>query len=196
MSLRWRAQAGFTLLEVVVAGGTLLAGVVCATTWFTLSASLLSSARQTGAAQAAAVQEVELLRSLPFAPAPAAAADAPPSLIVRVFPHAEPARNTASAWFSRTAANGRPPGTFFTRRQTAAGALLVAATFVTPLSAGWAPLQSELVEGYGAADPPPAAALLVEVVCEPQREAATPGRVETVIDAAADRPALITGWLP
>jgi hypothetical protein len=153
------ASPGLTLVEVVVAAAIVLLVVTAASS--TMGGVSAAGARAGGrdAAEAAVASELAALRGLPFAAqGPAAAA-----VVATVFPHADPAAATPQSFFAVAARDGCPAGTFFTVRDTPAGPLTVAATFLTSTSCGWAPVDAARLEGFDArtAAALPAAALLV-----------------------------------
>jgi len=179
-----RSSSGMTLVEVVVAAALVLLVVTAAsrTGGVVLAANARDGCR--GAAEAAAASELAALRGLPFS----AAGQSVPSVVTAVFPRADPAAATAQAFFSPGARDGCPAGTFFTVRQTPAGLLTVAATFVTGTACGWAPVAAAGLEGFDASVAPvlPADALLVRVTVA-WRAGASAGAI-TRAAIVADRP--------
>ena len=117
---RTRREAGFSLLEVVIAAGLLLLTVTSVTAAVT---SVSHAGRRADAAMrvdGALDLEISRLASLPFCAAglpavpagdPAAATD----LVAAVFPDAGAPRDSASAWYAGTDSGGIPAGAFFTR---------------------------------------------------------------------------------
>lgn len=155
------SQRGMTLVEVVVAAAIVLLVVVAASS--TVAAVAAAGARSGGrdAAVAAAAREIAVLRGLPFAASDPATA----TVVARVFPNADPAAATPTARFASDQCAGCPAGTFFTVRQTTAGPLTVAATFVVGTSCGWTPVDTARLDGFDArtAAVLPAGALLLRV---------------------------------
>ena len=126
--------------------------------------------------------ELAALRGLPFATKGTAA------VVATVFPHADPAAATPQSFFAVAARDGCPAGTFFTVRETPAGSLTVAATFLTGTSCGWAPVDAARLQGFDAqtAAVLPAAALLVRASVA--WRVGTSAGVVTRATVIADRP--------
>ncbi len=155
-------SAGFTLLEATIAAAVVLTVVVAATTALVGVTSGVARGTRTDAADGRLAAELERLRALPFGPG--ADATSGDDLLSAVFPHADPARATPTAFFAAVARDGCPPGTFFTLASSGDGLLTVAATFVVATATGFRPLATERLDGYDAADPaciPPSSAVLL-----------------------------------
>ena len=152
------ASRGLTLVEVVVAAAIVLLVVTAASS--TIGVVNAAGARAGGrdAAEAAVASELAALRGLPFA-----AKGTADAVVAAVFPQADPAATTRRSFFAAAARDGCPAGTYFTVRETPAGPLTVAATFLTSTSCGWAPVDAARLQGFDArtAAVLPAAALLV-----------------------------------
>jgi len=144
-------ERGMTLIEVTVAAAVVL--------------SIGGAATVRARADACVAAQVEALRALPFDDPSGAGATPVADLLGAVFPHAETARNTATAFFTAPALDGRPAGTFVTLHDAACGPLTVAATFVVADVDGFRPLDPARLAGYdhAAGTPPPADGLLVSV---------------------------------
>ena len=141
-----RRSSGMTLVEVVVAAAIVLLVVTSASSTMGVVATATARAGGRQAAEAAAASELSALRALPFAPDGTAAG----SVVIAVFPQADPAAATPRAFFAAAARDGCPAGTFFTLHTTPAGTLTVAATFVAGTSCGWAPVAATRLEGFDA----------------------------------------------
>ena len=104
-----------TLVEAVVAAAVVLLVVAAASNAVAAVDQLTARIGERDAAEAQVAATLEQLRSLPFAGGGGAeGAD----LLSCVFPHADPARNSADAAYHDTALAGRPAGTFLTIEQT------------------------------------------------------------------------------
>ena len=175
-----------TLIEVVVAAAVVMAIVVAATGVSLTARTAAAEGQGRAAADASVASEVETLRALPFDD-PAVAAAAPGAdLLTAVFPHADPARDTAAAFFALDARDGCAAGTFFTVRAMPWGTLTIAATFVVAGAGGFDPVDSSRLAGYDSAHGacPPAAALSLRVSA-PWRAGGRQGTVlRTVVVAA------------
>jgi hypothetical protein len=175
-----------TLIEVVVAAAVVMAIVVAATGVSLTARTAAAEGQGRAAADASVASEVETLRALPFDD-PAVAAAAPGAdLLTAVFPHADPARDTAAAFFALDARDGCAAGTFFTVRATPSGPLTIAATFLVAGAGGFRPLDPARLTGYDPAHGvcPPAAALLLRLSV-PWRAGARGGTVRRTVVAAA-----------
>ena len=155
---------GMTLIEVVVAAAVVLTVVIAASSAVSGvdGASVRASGREAAEAKGVAA-EIEVLRSLPFAAASPALG--PTDLVSRVFPHADPGRDTPDAAFAPEPCDGCPAATFFTVRAAPGGRLTIAATFVVDTADGWTPVGAARLAGYDAtrALELPSAALLLRV---------------------------------
>lgn len=180
---------GMTLIEVAVAAAVVMA-ISIAATGACLSARAAAGADQgrTAAVSGVAAQ-AETLRALPFDDPAAASATPAADLLGAVFPHADPARDTPTAYWAGEPADGCPAGTFFTVREAACGPLTIAATFLTACADGLQPLNADLLSGYdhAAGVCPPAAVLLLRVSAH--WRAGTRGGTVARTLVIADRPA-------
>jgi hypothetical protein len=173
-----------TLIEAVVAAAVLMAIVVAATGASITTRTAAAQADGRTAVDCGVASEIEALRALPFDDPAAAAPGA--DLLTAVFPHADPARDTAAAFFAPDARDGCAAGTFFTVRAMPWGTLTIAATFVVAGAGGFDPVDSSRLAGYDSAHGacPPAAALSLRVSA-PWRAGGRQGTVlRTVVVAA------------
>jgi prepilin-type N-terminal cleavage/methylation domain-containing protein len=161
-------QRGFTLVEVIVATALLLLTAACATP---LLAGSQASGSRTGRCEQAgrlADATLEWLRSLPFAPPTSAGDSADPSdasLVGAVFPHADPARNTADD-FVVLVDGAVPAGTFVTHRLIGGFEITTRSQFGSAARDGLAPLSPAFVAGFDSSTggASPAGILFVTVV--------------------------------
>jgi len=160
-SMAAHGSPGMTLVEVVVAAAIVLLVVTSASSTMGVVATATARAGGREAAEAAAASELSALRALPFA-SDGTGSD---GVVTAVFPQADPAAATPQAFFAAATRDGCPAGTFFTLRQTPAGPLTVAATFVAGTSCGWTPVTAARLRGFDArtATVLPADALLLRV---------------------------------
>ena len=173
-----RSRAGFSLLEVVAATAVLLIGSAAITGLYALAAG-----RTAGQGRAMKVRETchttaQTLLALPFR-----SVDGGADLVSAVFPHADPAGNTASARFLTGQEESAPAGSFVSILDEEGGQKRLTATFVTLDSIPPRPVTVERVIGWhaGTGVPAPTDALLVSVVVT---RAAAAARTEFL--AAAD----------
>lgn len=122
--------------------------------------------------------EIERLRSLDFCPSGALVATTGTSLLAAVFPHADPARNTAAASYRGAGADPLQRGTFVTATEVGGGVLTVTARFVVSSRDAWVALDPDQVDGWSVDGwrPPPAAALVVVATWSTAGEGAASAR--------------------
>lgn len=114
-----RVTAGFSLLEVVIAGALLLLTVTGATACVTAASRAGQQSEGAMAADRALAAVATRLRGLPFCPselpAPAAARGAGATdLVSAVFPHADGGVGTGDGRFIGVSEDGLPAGSFVT----------------------------------------------------------------------------------
>jgi hypothetical protein len=164
---RRRADAGFSLLEAVVAAGLLLMTVTAVTLCIGSVSRAGVRLERTMDADRAARRVAERLRALPFcARAYPLLVGEPssPDLVAAVFPHAQPARNTASARYVGAAGDpDAPPNSFVTLFEDRGVEVRCVAQFLSAPD-GAPVVSSDVGEwGGGASASPPGAALAVEL---------------------------------
>jgi len=175
-----RNSAGFSLLEVVAATAVLLIGSAAVTSLYALAAGLTADQGRGMIVQEACHNTAQALLALPLR-----SADGGPDLVSAVFPHADPAGNTASARFLASQEGSAPAGSFVSIRDEDGTQKRLTATFVTLDSIPAQPLAVQQVAGWhaGRGGPAPADALLVSVVVT---RAAAATRTEFLAAADAD----------
>jgi hypothetical protein len=165
---RRRAEAGFSLLEAVIAAGLLLMTVTAVTLCVANVSGAGARLERTMDADRAARRVAERLRTLPFcAPAYPLPAGEPSShdLVGAVFPHAQPSWNTASARYVGAAGDPvAPQGSFVTLIEDHGVKVRCVAQFLSGPDGPRADPAD--VEEWGGGDSvaPPAPALAVELV--------------------------------
>jgi hypothetical protein len=177
-----------TLIEAVVAAAVVLTISTAATGACLAARTAAAPGHDRLTADSCVAAQVEALRALPFADQPAGGGSPAADLLGTVFPHADPARDTPTAFFAATPRDGCPAGAFFTIRDAACGPLTVAATFLVAAPSGLLPLDPVRLAGYdhSAAGCPPAAVMLVRVTAR-WRSSSRCGTVTRTV-VLADRP--------
>jgi hypothetical protein len=172
-----------TLVEAVVATAIVLLVVAAASNAVAAVDQLTARVGERDAAEAQVSASVEQLRSLPFAGAGGAEGV---DLLSYVFPHADPARNSADAAYHGTALAGLPAGTFLTIKQSTCGPETIAATFVVGTPGGFVPVTVARLAGYDAQSTrvAPTAALLLRVSLD-WRSGARAGQASRTVVVAA-----------
>ena len=162
-----RRSSGFSLIEVVVASGLLLATVTAVTFCVTVVSASGARLRRVMDADRAVRLVADRLAALPFCAAPAddgsASGSAAEDLVDAVFPHADASRNVPDARYVTTAGGGAPAGAFATVFSEGDVEVLCVARFLAAVDGP--PLEPAAVEGWAGGDGarPPGCALTVQL---------------------------------
>jgi hypothetical protein len=162
-----RADAGFSLLEAVVAAGLLLMTVTAVSLCVGNVSRAGARLERTMDADRAVRRVAEGLRALPFCasayPLPVGEHSSP-DLVAAVFPHAQPLRNTASARYVGAAGDpDAPPGSFVTLLEDGGVEVRCVTQFLSAPD-GALIVSPDGGEWGSAAASPPGPALAVELV--------------------------------
>ena len=108
-----------------------------------------------------------LVRTLPFASTTGVPSGAT-TVVARLFPHADPGRNTATAEYHPSATPGFPAGSFTTRTELSGGSLSVTAQFAVCADGQWGSAPVSALTGWGAVSASlPAPSLLLHLDYRP-----------------------------
>ena len=141
---------GFTLVEVMVATSLLLATVTAGSGLLSTTIRCASVTRNREQSSSEVQDWLCLVRALPFAATTHTPSDAT-TVVAKLFPHADPRRNTATAEYHPYAAPGFPAGSFTTRIELSGGSLSVTAQFAVCAGGQWGPAPMSALNGWGTA---------------------------------------------
>ena len=142
--------AGFTLVEVMVATGLLLATVTAAGGLLGTTIRCASTTQDRERSSSEVQDWLCLVRALPFATTTDAPSDTM-TVVAKLFPHADPGHNTATAEYHPSATPEYPAGSFTTRTELLGGSLSVTAQFAVCAGGQWGPAPMSALTGWGAA---------------------------------------------